>query len=72
MDGNTTWFKKDKIINFEKSTIYKRNKGQKITIEILDELTPNEGEAVVDKNRPSAYYNTNLNMNNNHYTILLK
>ena len=30
-------------------------------IEILDELTPNEGETVVDKNRPSAYYNTNLN-----------
>ncbi len=29
-------------------------------IEILDELKPIDGETVVDKNRPSAFYNTNL------------
>ncbi|MDA0753698.1 MAG: cysteine hydrolase [Candidatus Marinimicrobia bacterium] len=29
-------------------------------IEIIDELLPQEGEFIVNKNRPSAYYNTDL------------
>jgi len=30
-------------------------------VEIIDELMPNDNEVVIDKNRPSAYYNTSLN-----------
>ena len=29
-------------------------------VEIIDELTPREEEVVIDKNRPSAFYNTSL------------
>ena len=28
--------------------------------EIIDELSPNENELIINKNRPSAYYNTEL------------